>query len=283
MPRVTELDSLVSYHVSGSPRPGYGKTAPVQKGLLPIISSHPSDLCEEGVGFGVPILQYKRDFYFPGTSVVSNEGRVSGESVWKKFTMDLIDRRQGRFSKDIRMLSWAPQRIYNRVYKSNYGRRALQLIESKLESLRPDYDPSVFFRVKDRGVVLVSYLIDKTAGTIEVTMDFSGIRRSGLQHICISNELGGNLFDDYTDSSGVALRGDAIGAWDRINAAWATLYSPTMNLGFRMEIPESAQAFRGREIIGLDISWSGVIFMVSPTTISLQYRISVITKKENGE
>jgi hypothetical protein len=283
MPRATEFDSFVSYHMSGSTQPYYGKTAPVQKGLLPSISGHESDLCEEGVGFGVPILQYKRDFFFPGTSIVSNEGRVGGKPIWKKFTMDLIDRRQGRQSTEIRMLSWAPQRIYNKIYKSIYGRRVLQLIERRLESLRPDYDPSVFFRVKERGVVLVSYLIDEAAGIIDVSMDFSGIQRIGLQHIYISNELGGNLFDVYTDSSGVNLHGEAIGTWDKIDAAWATFYSPSKNVGFRVEIPESVEAFRGREIIGLDISWSGVIFMVSPTTIHLQYRINVIVNEDRDE
>jgi hypothetical protein len=268
--------------MSGSPEPYYGKTAPVQKGLLPSRTGHVLDLCEEGVGFGVPILQYRRDFFFPGTAIVSEEGRVDDGSAWKKFTMDLIDRRQGRHSTRIRMLSWAPQRIYNRVYKSKHGRRVLRLIESRLESLRPDYDPSVFFRVKSRGSVLASYMIDEEAGIIDVTMDFSGVQRSGLQHIYVSNELGGNLFDVYTDSSGVVLQGAAIGAWDRIRTAWAALHSPTKNVGFRMEIPESAQAFRGREIIGLDICWSGIIFMMPPATTSLRYRITVIMNENRG-
>ena len=272
----------MSYHMNGSLKPYCGKTTPVQKGLLPSRTGHVLDLCEEGVGFGVPILQYRRDFFFPGTASVSEEGRVSGGSAWKKFTMDLIDRRQGRLSTRIRMLSWAPQRIYNRVYKSNYGRRVLRLIESRLEPLRPDYDPSVFFRVKSRGSVLASYGIDEDAGIIDVTMDFSEVQRSGLQHIYVSNELGGNLFDVYTDSSGVVLQGEAIGAWDTICAAWAAIHSPTKKVGFRVEIPESVQAFRGREIIGLDICWSGIIFMMPPDTRHLRYRITAIVNENRG-
>jgi hypothetical protein len=282
MSRTAKSASLISYYLSGSPRPFYGKTAPVQKGLLPSTTAYPSDLCEEGVGFGVPILQYGRDFFFPGTSAVSDEGRILGSRVWKKFRMDLIDRRQGRHSTHIQTLSWVPQRMYNRIYKSNSGRRVLRLVESQLKFLRSEYDPSVFFRVKDRGSALVSYVLDHAAGSIELAMDFSGIQRSGLQSIYVSNELGGNLFDVYADSSGVVLQGDAIGAWDRITATWATLYSPEKKVGFRIEIPESVQAFRGREIIGLDISWSGVIFMVSPTTEGLQYRITVTTSENPG-
>jgi hypothetical protein len=282
MPRTTELDASVSYRISGSPEPYYGKTAPIQKGLMPSLTGNQLDLCEEGVGFGVPILQYKRDFFFSGTSTVSGGGGVIGGRAWKKFIMNLIDRRQRRHSNRIQMFSWAPQRLYNRIYKSISGRRVLRLFESRLESLRPDFDPSIFFRVRDRGSVLVSYAIDEASRGIEVAMDFSGVQTSGLQCIYISNELGGNLFDVYSDSSGAVLRGDAIGAWDRIDAVWATLLSPTKNVGFRVEVPESAQAFRGREIIGLDISWSGIIFMVSPTTKSLQYRISVTTGNSHG-
>ena len=273
----------MSYYMSGSPTPYYGKTAPVQKGLLPSSTGNVLDLCEEGVGLGVPILQYRRDFFFPGTATVSEEGRVSGGSAWKKFTMDLIDRRQGRLSTRIRMLSWAPQRIYNRVYKSKYGRRVLRLVEGRLESLRPDYDPSVFFRVKSRGSVLASYTIDEEAGIIDVTMDFSGVQRSGLQHIYVSIELGGNLFNVYTDSSGAVLQGDAIGAWDTICATWAALHSPSKSVGFRVDIPESVQAFRGREIIGRDICWSGIIFMMPPSTTSLRYRITVIMNENRGD
>jgi hypothetical protein len=87
--------------------------------------------------------------------------------------MDLIDRRQGRRSTHIQTLSWAPQRMYNRIYKSNFGRRVLRLVESQLKFLRSEHDPSVFFRVKDRGSALVSYAIDHAAGSIELAMDLT--------------------------------------------------------------------------------------------------------------
>jgi hypothetical protein len=276
MPQTTKSGCSISYQVSSHLLPSCGKTASVQKGLLPVLAGSHSDLCEEGVGFGVPILQYKRDFFFSGASLVSEEGTMESRTAWKKYTMDLIDRRQGRQSKRISMFSWAPQRMYNRIYKSFNGRRVLRLIESRLEWLRPNYDPSTFFRVRNRGTVFVSFTVDFEADVIEVAMDFSRIERSGLQHIYVSNELGGNLFESYTDSSGITLQGDAIGAWDRITASWAALYAPRRNVGFRVEVPESVQAFRGREIIGADISWSGIIFMVPPSTKNLLYKITML-------
>ena len=282
MVRPTRLTSSLSYYISCSPTPCYGKTAHVQKGLLPIMGDLESNLCEEGVGFGVPIAQFKRDFFFPGTSLVSHEGQIEDGSVWKKFTMDLIDRRQGRRSTRIAMFSWAPQRLYNRVYKSTHGRRVLRLIEARLTSLHSDFDPSVFFRVRDRGSVLVTYAIQADTREIGVTIDFTEIHTSGLQYFYISNELGGNLFDIYTDSTGIVLQGEAIGAWDRIDAVWATLYSSTKGVGFRVEIPETVQAFRGREIIGQDICWSGIIFMAVPSISTINYRI-VMTDSLRGD
>ena len=282
MAQPARLNSSLSFYIGSSSHPHYGKTAPVQKGLIPTTNGLESDLCEEGVGFGVPIVQFRRDFFFPGTSLVSHEGQIEDGSVWKKFTMDLIDRRQRRRSTRIGMLSWAPQRLYNSVYKSSYGRRVLRLFESRLEFLRPDFDSSVFFRVRDRGSVLVTYAIDSDMREINVAMNFSGLRTSDLQHIYISNELGGTLFDVYTDSTGVVLQGEAIGVWDRIDGPWATLYSSNRHIGFRVEIPESVQAFRGREIIGNDICWSGIIFMVTPSRPMLDYRI-IITNRLRGD
>lgn len=278
----TELDSMLSYHLSSNPWPQSGKTTPVQKGLLPSRTGSLSDLCEEGVGFGVPILQYKRDFFFPGTSAVSEEGRIRSDSAWKEFTMNLIDRRQKKGSETISSFSWIWQRMYNRAYKSNHVRGVIQLITKRLDSIGSNHDPSVFFRVKSKGSVLSSYHIDVGTGIINVTMDFSRIHTSGLQHIYVSNELGGRHFDIYTDSSGTALQGNEIGGWDRIQAIWAAFYSPAMDIGFRVTIPKGIQAFRGREIIGFDISWSGVIFMLAPTCKSLRYRIAVGQSAHGG-
>lgn len=274
MARENELDSVLSFHLSSNPRPHFGKTARVQKGLLPSRTDDTSDLCEEGVGFGVPILQYRRDFYFPGTSTVSEIGRISSDSAWKEFTMNLIDRRQKKGSATIDLFSWVFQRIYNRAYKSYHGRRIIQIITSRLDRKPPDHDPSVFFSVKSRGSILSSYHFDEDTGFFNVTMDFSRIQTSGLQHVYVSNELGGNLFDIYSDSSGIDLQGDEIGPWDEIHAKWASFHSSVLGLRFCVEIPIGVQAFRGREIIGLDICWSGIIFMLSPTCKQLSYRIA---------
>ncbi|MFW9810372.1 MAG: hypothetical protein ACFFE6_13420, partial [Candidatus Thorarchaeota archaeon] len=107
-------------------------------------------------------------------------------------------------------------------------------------------------------------------------LDFSAVERSNLQHIYVSNELGGTLFENYTDSSGIKLVGNEIGGWDKIHASWAAFCAPKRGIGYQVEIPRSVHAFRGREVIGSDICWSGVIFMLSPSVQSIQYDINII-------
>jgi hypothetical protein len=283
MDRKAKPESVLSYYLTRYTWPHLGKSSPVQRGLLPSVMSRFPDLCEGGVGFGVPILQYKRDFYFPGTAAVSEEGRIKGDTAWKHFIMNLIDRRQRPGSESIASFSWVFQRIYNRAYKSTQGRRILQLITSRLGLTPPDSDPSVFFRVKSKGSIITTYTLDAGAGIINVTIDFTGIDTSGLQQIYISNELGGTFFDVYTDSSGNRLEGNEIGEWNEIHGAWAAFFSPSLDIGFRVDIPRGVQAFRGREKIGLDICWSGVILMLSPACKELKYEIAIRPGEFRGD
>ncbi|MHA2072130.1 MAG: hypothetical protein ACW985_10145, partial [Candidatus Thorarchaeota archaeon] len=111
MGRESKPGSEMSYYLTKNLWPHLGKSSPVQKGLLPSVTSSPPEMCEGGVGFGVPILEYKRDFYFPGTAAVSEEGRIRGDTAWKHFAMNLIDRRQKKGSESISSFSWVFQRI----------------------------------------------------------------------------------------------------------------------------------------------------------------------------
>jgi hypothetical protein len=275
MSRESVQDSAVSYHLSSSPWPHSGKSTPVQKGLLLSMNHSDAVLCEEGVGFGVPILQYKRDFYFPGKSTVSKEGRIENHQAWKRFTMNLIDRRQRKVSSKAGMFTWVGQRIYNRIYKTSFGRRvSLLLINRFAPNISENYS-FAYFEVESKGSILSSYSIDYDSNVIAIELDLSGAQTSGLQHIYVSNELGGTFFDVYADSSGLTLQGDSIEGWDKIYATWAEFQSPSMNIAFRVDIPKGVEAFRGREIIGRHICWSGVILKMPPSSKRVRYKVTI--------
>ncbi|MHA2142923.1 MAG: hypothetical protein ACXADD_15675 [Candidatus Thorarchaeota archaeon] len=282
MAQIPEHIAEISYYLSSSSRPHYGKASPIQKGLVPSKKGGTADLCEEGVGFGVPLLQYRRDFYFPGTATASHEGNISDRQAWKQFDVNLVERHQTDRSEAIQAFSWVYQRIYNRLYKSIYGRRLLDLVEFRTRKTgeRAGRSPSKFFRVKSKGEIHTSYEIEAQRGQIVVSLEFSDVAKPNLQHIYVSNELGGTYFDHYVDNSGVRLVGEDISGWDRISADWAIFCAPKMNLGYRIEIPKEAIAFRGREVIGPDICWSGIIFMLDPSLENLHYNVTLGPCKE---
>jgi hypothetical protein len=265
-----------TYYLFSSSRPHCGKASPIQKGLIISRTGGEADLCEEGLGFGTPILQYRKDFYFPGKAEVSQEGSLHEGGFWKRFEFNLVERHQTAEGV-INTFSWVKQRLYNRLYKNRIGRMLLGILEAAGPNRRRGIVPSgsVFFNVKSKGRILVEYEVNPTNGDIIVSLDISEIEREGLQHIYISNELGGSHFVQYADSGGLRLIGDKIEGWDKINAEWALFYSPNKNVGFKVTIPEGIDAFRGREVIGTEIRWSGVIFMLPSYANSLKYRISI--------
>jgi hypothetical protein len=267
--------SPVSYHLSSSTKPHCGKTTPVQKGLILSRQGGEADLCEEGVGFGVPILQYGRDFVFPGSAEVSGEGEVSSEENWKAFDLNLIERHERDGRTKMSTFSWVVQRMYNRIYKSTGGFLLPHL--GKRLSSKGVYvghlDTPVFFRVNTHGKVLTKYLIVNK--DLHITLEISDIKRKGLQRIYVSNELGGSVFTEYRDGLGRIYRESEIGGWRRIQGNNAVLSAPGYGLSFSIDIPNGTQAFVGREMLQPGIRWSGVIFALPPATESFDFVVRI--------
>ncbi|MBD3408234.1 MAG: hypothetical protein GF411_19080 [Candidatus Lokiarchaeota archaeon] len=267
--------NIFQYYLYQDSRPHRGKTKPIQKGLVISRDSGKADLSEEGVGFGVPILQYRRDFYFSGKSTVSNQGLIQCDWCWKKFYMNLIEREQFMANK-IQLFSWVIQRIYNLLYLK--GLRVpfgpLSRLFSGGKTSKDQKLIPMFFHVRDRGFITTTYNINRELDLVTVELDFSNVVRENLQNIFVSTELGGNIFTHYFDSTGLKLSRKDIGEWNEVKADWAIFYSPDIDLGFKIDIPASTQIFRGREIIGDgDICWSGFIFKLKPNVSKFGYSI----------
>ncbi|TFG11875.1 hypothetical protein EU537_11185 [Candidatus Thorarchaeota archaeon] len=270
-------DNRLGLYLSKDPKPQCGKAAPIQKGVVPSRKQGSADLCEEGIGIGVPLLKYRRDFYFPGTATTSEEGKITSQRAWKKFDLNLIDRHQKKASSRPETFSWVYQRLYNRTYKTALGRRLIELSGRIAGSTGVNVEgrPPAFYRVKSKGTITVDYEFENEKQDILVSMNLEGIDREGLQEIFLSNEMGGILFDAYRDDTGVRLRRDEISGWDKIEGREATFYSPAANLFFKVSIPDGVRAFRGREIIDDIISWSGVILSLPPSTKSIKYLVKI--------
>ena len=269
---------MLSYHLTEKLEPRYGKSSPIQKGLIPSAPDGRLNLCEEGLGFGVPILQYWRDFYFSGTAQVVKPGTRLEHGWEKRFQMNLVERYHRQPSPRLTHFSWVAPRLYNCVYKSPVGRRFLSLLGAVNDIVSPalhvqESQPG-FFRVTGRGEVRTTYQRDPQRGDLVIVVDLDSVVRDALQRIYVSNELGGSYFTQYWDNRGLHLVGSAIGAWSQIHGKWAVLYAPTLNWGFRVEVPPGITAFRGREVFPRHgICWSGITLMLPASLERLVYRV----------
>lgn len=267
---------MFRFDVSDTPKPRQGKSAPIQKGLIPHIPGEAYDICGEGLGFGTPILQYRRDFYFPGSSTIHQQ-KENGNTRWTKtFTYNLIERWQPETHQSIAAFSWARPRLHNRIYKTTTGRHLLKLIavadhlslkRSGIQLATPRFIP-----VQSRGQSHCHYLVAESEQCLDIEMNFDTIVHHNLQSIYIANELGGCHFTRYYDSSGTQLGEYQIEPWAKINAQWAVFYAPHLDFGFQVKIPKGIKAFRGREVFeGNDIFWSGIILQLPKSTPKFRY------------
>ncbi len=273
------LQSL-EYYLFKDPKPSNGRSTPIQKGLIPSRKGGEADLCEEGLGFGVPTLEYVRDFYFPGKSLASPSGIVNDSNATKTYWFDLIERRETEPSK-IHILSWVQNRFLLRLYKYPISRKVLEILGSTVFRYNiSKSQPPKFIHVNDRGYATTIYKIEKNKKQILVSVDLTSIKRKNLQRLYISNELSGRLFDYYIDSSNHRLFRDSIGGWDKIDASWAIFYAPSLKFGYRIDIPPAIIAYRGLETFNPSLCWSGVIFSLPATIQKIEYKITLGTLKD---
>lgn len=269
---------MVSFHISDTPEPQQGKSSPIQKGLLPRLQGKAVDLCGEGLGFGTPILQYRRDFYFPGSATVNQEEKNEEKHWTKVFRFNLIERKQQDSLPQIATFSWVLPRLHNRIYKVQTGRQLLKLVtrltQWGYQRGEKQFALQLFIPVKSRGESHSRFSVMKDKRTLDVEISFDTIVRNNLQTIFIANELGGHHFTQYYDGSGINLVENQIEPWAKIKAQWAVFYAPQFDFGFRVNIPEGIDAYRGREVFeDPAIYWSGIILQLPKSTTTCRYQI----------
>jgi len=270
---------LLSFHISDKPEPQQGKSSPIQKGLIPRLQGGGADLCGEGLGFGTPILQYRRDFYFPGSSTVTHYENER-ESHWEKiFQFNLIERKQQLSSSGIAAFSWTLPRLHNLIYKTSPGRQFLKFVAIISDLLffqgtRTNFAPQFFIPVKSRGASRSRFSLMNEERLLEIEHFFESIDRNHLKSIYLANELGGRQFTEYFDSTGLHLVRNQIEPWAKITGRWAVFYASALNVGFRVEIPDEIIAYRGREVFEQhDIFWSGIILQLPGSMTNCKYQV----------
>ncbi len=264
---------MISFKLYKEPYPSEGKSAYVQKGLIPVINGLNIDLCEEGLGFGAPILQYKRDFYFPGEGKILSENNL--KLMCKKFVFNLIERNQ-KETNNIEYFSWVPSRLVNSIYKSNLGYFYLYLWEKLRRRIHIEdkISSTCFIKVESKGSAEAKFSYEQENGRIKIEVLFENVDTKNLQQIYICNELGGGFFTEYFDGSGLKLKSAQIRGWQTIKSDYAVFYSPNLKIGFKVIIPIGLKGFMGREVFSPRHSWSGII-LSSPPVKKISYIVKI--------
>ncbi len=260
------------HHVPASLRfphhdsPGEGLTAGLAKGVCMFAGT--SDLSEEGVGFGVPVIVSRWRTYLSFTApvtVVSDEGNV----VRKLFRLDAVQRVGNSDRAGVLPYIWLETK--GLVYKGLPWAQRWLLAKHATGNLTPQigFDPA-----PSRAEVAVEYAL--ADDSVEVKVDLSGLKHlSRRDRVYILNEQGGRAFPIYRENGRIASREHRSG-WSKVAAESAGFASETGDNWFNVPAREGAVMFRGREVVDSQLSWSGIEFDLSRwSSDKFSYRVEI--------
>jgi hypothetical protein len=73
----------------------------------------------------------------------------------------------------------------------------------------------------------------------------------------------------------VTLQGNEIGCWDEVTAGWGCFASRSQMLAFSLARLDGAKLYRGRELIGSRLAWSGFGYSFPPTISRASFQVQV--------
>jgi hypothetical protein len=248
-------------------------TARLQKGLLLADAGH--SLAEEGVGFGVPILKRGVATVFPGSVElgVSRAGELW--EVTAAYEMNLVERLAkpggGRMQSDT--LHAAKNALAALHRRSRLLRGPLTATSATLR--RAFGWVTTYEETASWATLTVTHAICGELGTIDITVDMTGLPSDGFTEVVLMNEQGARHFDRYRDSNGTDLHGAEIGTWERVDAEKASFVSDAHAVAFTLRQIDGARLNRGRELIGSRLAWSGFGYSLPPTCGRFSYGLSI--------
>jgi hypothetical protein len=258
---------------SGSNRGISYPTSRIQKGLVLLADNQ--DLSEEAVGFGVPILKRGLQTIFPGELELSLVEGSSISTIDARYKLNLEEKiaRSGNGIINNRLIYASKNSLAAIIRRLPFMRALLTRISNLLRSTlawETTYELSSF-----STDVKMIYSIDAEAGKIKVELDKPDRIQGGFSEIVVMNELGAHHFDQYQDSNGISQVRNEIGCWDQVLAAEAWFINRTHQISFSLPQVDGARLYRGRELIGTRLAWSGFGYSFSPSLDHFSYEITV--------
>ncbi len=253
-------------------------TRRLQRGLVLLDGGH--DLCEEGVGFGVPVLKRGLQTVFAGRMELHVSTAEPDWQVTAVYRLNLVERLTARRGTVRPRFVYAVKDSLAAVHRRVPAlRRPLTAISTLLRrelGWRTVYEP-----VGLVASVPVTYTVRGGKGVISVAADLTGVPAS-VTEVVLMNELGAGHFDSYEDSSGASLTGEAVGTWDEVTAGTASFLSSRRRLAFTLVRGPGARLLRGREAVASRLAWAGFGYSVCPGAPSFAYDVRVERRVDGG-
>ncbi len=268
LPWTLSLDKNISFRLYRDTRPHCLEISALHKGLVLVFKGY--ELIEEGAGFGCPVVKYHDKPYFSTSAETSIRDAPNGPILTKRFHLDAVSRKTvGRES----YVNDSFYSFFHRIFEINYlSHKSLVSAFNAMMMVRKLLKVNTqFVRAEPRGIIAVEY--EATHNGVEVTVDLSGLNKTGCEEILILNEQGSTFFREFTDSNGLVLRDRKIGAWDVVTAHDASLSDAGKRLAFRLQNLKGARLFRGWEKTVGRFAWSGLGYSVSPSLNRFSYSL----------
>jgi hypothetical protein len=244
-------------------------TSRLQKGFLLVDDG--VVLAEEAVGFGVPVLKRGLQAVFPGRVEFTWIERGPIHEIVALFKLNLEEKIYRSGSESIK--SPGLYRIKNilaaLIRQVPWLRSMLTSLSSVFRLLfdwQTAYEEGAF-----HTQVRMTYSIQKATGTMSVRFDLTDMEMTGVTEIVVMNEQGAHFFTHYQDSNGLRLQGKKIGTWDEVRAPEAAFISPACRIAFKLKRVEGAKLYRGRELVGSRLAWSGFGYSLPPGINTFSY------------
>jgi len=248
-------------------------TAAIKKGLVMIYEGQ--ELCEEAVGFGVPILKRGLQAIFPGAVELSPLAEDQSSGIRARFEMNLMERIKKSGSTTLsNPILYAGKNVMAAVIRQlPFMRGVLTGLSNRMRSSfawETIYEPSGL-----STYVTLAYTLDTQTGRIRVELEDQGLDQMGVSEVIVMNEQGARFFDNYQDADGLSLSGNEIGCWDPVLANEAAFVSRELGISFRLPQVKGARLYRGRELVSNRLAWAGFGYTFPPGLGHFTYEITV--------
>jgi hypothetical protein len=255
-----KLNDRVGFILNEGPDNGQGDSSSLEKGLIIIVEDN--SVCGEGVGFGVPALEYQENMIFSTSATINSDDK----KLLKSFSMDAYPRRTWlhKFTINDRLSSIISDKFSYLYWQDKKNQKLLKCLMKVITLL--GFRKSIQ-RIPSKGFVDISYKL--SGDNVIIVVDTSRLHDKKYSRLLIFNEQSSD-FDLYRDEF-TELRKNDIGAWEETYYQEACLTNENAKVTFCVKKLDGIKLYRGRELLQPRLDWAGFCYIIPSKVENLQY------------